>query len=230
MRSIAAAIRDVLDVEEDLLEIDPYRRVRVLVDVTKPLKCTQKIRLKGNQIVNIGLKYERLPHFCFLCWSLNIKASPRKGLSKFKEEVDALKGKGRTLFTPKPPITHKPYAPPCVATDEGKKQAIRELKLLIMRLMMGRMWLVLNILLGQVSKTLAFSCQQAVVLVGEYADNSVPGSEGSFDPYLAASCQAIKPHEQQIVIVHKLDFDMGSSGSDPRKMCRNKKKTSKGFV
>ena len=144
VRSIAAAIRDVLDVEEDLLEIDPYRRVRVLVDVTKPLKCTQKIRLKGNQIVNIGLKYERLPHFCFLCgvmsltekdrrivsdkdrdkgnrWSLNIKASPRKGLRKFKEEVDALKGKGHTLFTPKPPITHKPHAPTCIVTDERKK-------------------------------------------------------------------------------------------------------------
>lgn len=75
----------------------------------------------------VGLKYERLPHFCFLCglmshtdkdcrivveedreegnkWSLNIKASPRKRLSKNKKEVEALKGRGKKLFTLKPSL------------------------------------------------------------------------------------------------------------------------------
>lgn len=35
-------------------------------------------------------------------WGLGIKASPRKGLRKNKEEVEALKGRGNRLFTPKP--------------------------------------------------------------------------------------------------------------------------------
>ena len=33
VRSIAAAIGEVLEVEDDLLEIDPYRRVRFMIDV-----------------------------------------------------------------------------------------------------------------------------------------------------------------------------------------------------
>ena len=83
--------------------------------------------------MNIGLKYERLPHFCFLCglmshtdrgcrqdtekekdngnkWGLDIKASPRKGLSKSKE-VEALKGRGGRLFTPKPDLHTKTVMP-----------------------------------------------------------------------------------------------------------------------
>lgn len=36
--------------------------------------------------------------------SLHIKASPRKGLSKNKEKVEALRGRGKQLFTPKSKI------------------------------------------------------------------------------------------------------------------------------
>lgn len=37
------------------------------MDITKPLKRWQLIRTKGDNTVKINIKYERLPHFCFLC-------------------------------------------------------------------------------------------------------------------------------------------------------------------
>lgn len=82
------------------------------------------IRVKGNNNVKITLKYERLPHFCFMCglmshtekdcstvsdeekeagygWGMSIRASPRKGLSKHREEETAIKAR-KNLFVPKP--------------------------------------------------------------------------------------------------------------------------------
>ena len=67
------------------------------------------IRLKGNTTTTISLKYERLPHFCFLCgimshtekdctnvleddkesgykWGMDIRASPRNGLTCIKKK------------------------------------------------------------------------------------------------------------------------------------------------
>lgn len=105
-----------------------------MTDITKPLKRFQMIRVKGNKNIKVTLKYERLPHFCFLCgmlshtekdcsnvadedkesgygWGMDIRASPRKGLSKNKEEIDALKLK-KSLF-----VT-KPSPPPSVSTKE----------------------------------------------------------------------------------------------------------------
>lgn len=92
--------------------------------MTKPLKRFQLIKLKSQSTMKINLKYDRLPHFCFVCgllchsekdcsavtedvqpegygWGLNIKASPRKGLSKNNEEVQALKSR-KCFFVTKP--------------------------------------------------------------------------------------------------------------------------------
>ena len=108
------------------IHFNPYRRVRVWLDITKPLKRYQMIRLKMGNTVRVSLKYERLPHFCSLCgllshtekdcsqvpdedkdlgygWGMNISASPHKGLSKLTEEVNALKLK-KNLFVPKPKL------------------------------------------------------------------------------------------------------------------------------
>lgn len=112
MRFIASSVGEVMEIEEDLLEIGPFRRVRINLDVTKPLKQTQRIKVKGGQIIQVVLKYERLPHFFFLCGliscndkdrrltsdedredgykrGMHIKASPRKGLSKHREELES---------------------------------------------------------------------------------------------------------------------------------------------
>ncbi|CAO2815949.1 unnamed protein product [Amaranthus hypochondriacus] len=119
-----------MELEEDFLDISPFRRVRVLMDVSKPLKRYQMIRVQSEKNIKITLKYERLPFFCFLCgllshtekdcsnvmdedkeagyrWGLDIRASPRKGLSKNKEEVDAIKMK-RILFVTKPKLPPPP--------------------------------------------------------------------------------------------------------------------------
>lgn len=124
MKVIAKAIKDVMEIEEDYLDINPFRRLRVWLDITKLLKRFQQICLKNQQTVQIPIKYERLPHFCFLCgllshtekdctnvteeekdvgygWGLNIRASPLKGLSKNVEEVNALKSR-KSLFVVKP--------------------------------------------------------------------------------------------------------------------------------
>lgn len=130
IRAIARMIRDVLEIEEDFLDISHFRRVRVMVDVTQPLKRFQMIRIKGITTAKIIIKYERLPHFCFLwglmchmekdCasvsdedkekgygWGMDIRASPRKGFSRLKEEVDSLKTK-KCLFVPKPKYVPSP--------------------------------------------------------------------------------------------------------------------------
>lgn len=67
VKMIAKAIGDVMEIEEDFLDINPFRRVWVWVDITKPLKRFQLIKLKNQNTVKITLKYKRLPHFCFLC-------------------------------------------------------------------------------------------------------------------------------------------------------------------
>lgn len=120
VRLIGRSLGDVMDIEEDFLDLSPFRRIRVSIDCSKPLKRFQNIKVKDNMTVKINLKYERLPHFCFLCglmshtekdcsyvneeekekgsgWGMYIRASPRKGVGKFNEEVSNLKLK-KALF------------------------------------------------------------------------------------------------------------------------------------
>lgn len=44
-----------------------FLRVRVLLDITKPLKRKMKIKKGSGDWLWVELKYERLPNFCFLC-------------------------------------------------------------------------------------------------------------------------------------------------------------------
>lgn len=44
-----------------------FMRIRVLLDITKPLKRKMKIMKEGEDWIWIDFKYERLPNFCFLC-------------------------------------------------------------------------------------------------------------------------------------------------------------------
>lgn len=39
VKTIAKAIGEFLEIEEDFLDINPFRRVRVLIDITKPLNA-----------------------------------------------------------------------------------------------------------------------------------------------------------------------------------------------
>lgn len=44
-----------------------FLRIRVLIDITKPLRRRMKMRKNGGDCFWIDFKYEKLPNFCFLC-------------------------------------------------------------------------------------------------------------------------------------------------------------------
>lgn len=44
-----------------------YMRIRVTLDINKPLKRRMKIRKSGNEWIWITFKYENVPTFCFIC-------------------------------------------------------------------------------------------------------------------------------------------------------------------
>lgn len=125
VREAAINLGEMLEIEEDILGIEKDRRIRVLMDVSKPLRRTQKIVNREGRAVRVNFKYERLPFFCFMCgmmghsdkdclkvpeeqqkrgpgWSVNLKASPRKGRMHNIEEVKEITAARRTLFVPKP--------------------------------------------------------------------------------------------------------------------------------
>lgn len=67
VRIIANKVGTVMEIEEDNLGWDKSRRARVMLNVTKPLRRTQKIRDKRGQIHVVDMSYERLPFFSFSC-------------------------------------------------------------------------------------------------------------------------------------------------------------------
>ena len=67
VKTIASSMGTVMEIENDELGLEKFCRVRVMVDVHKPLRRFQKIKNKNNLVVTIEFKYERLPFFCFMC-------------------------------------------------------------------------------------------------------------------------------------------------------------------
>lgn len=68
----------------------PYVRVRVTMDITKPLKRRMKLTREGGRSNWINFKYERLSMFCFVCGVLGhserecgvVYANPGKVIEK----------------------------------------------------------------------------------------------------------------------------------------------------
>jgi hypothetical protein len=44
-----------------------YLRVRVAYPITKPLEPKLRVRIKGRGLMEVILRYENVPHFCFSC-------------------------------------------------------------------------------------------------------------------------------------------------------------------
>ncbi|KAL2942889.1 Alpha-1 2-mannosyltransferase MNN21 [Bienertia sinuspersici] len=63
---IAQKIREVLEIEDDDIGWEKSRRVRILLDVNKPLRRVQRIKNKKGDIFSVNLKYKRLPIFVSL--------------------------------------------------------------------------------------------------------------------------------------------------------------------
>ena len=55
---------EVANLEDDGVG-NEFLRVRVSMDITKPLPCCRKLWAKGKQVGWVGLKFERLPNFCY---------------------------------------------------------------------------------------------------------------------------------------------------------------------
>ena len=69
-------VRDIRNFIGAFVEVDPrnfdgewkeYARVRVSLDVRKPLKRRMKIKKPGGDWYWVNFKYERLPTFCYHC-------------------------------------------------------------------------------------------------------------------------------------------------------------------
>nr|CCA66049.1 hypothetical protein [Beta vulgaris subsp. vulgaris] len=109
IRMIGGCIGDVLEVDTHEILWDKSARIRVLIDITKPLRRVQRFALKNGVSALVEIKYERLPTFCFLCgvighigrdcvevfeedkegesqWGAWLRASPRRGRQKMEEE------------------------------------------------------------------------------------------------------------------------------------------------
>lgn len=112
------------EVDLDDFGLDQFCRVKVLLNIFKPLRRKQRIKHKDGQLTTIEYKYERIPHFCFRCgvlghsdkgysaerledcdtelgWGARLKASPHKGRSRNKEEVSAIKARRMVIFVTK---------------------------------------------------------------------------------------------------------------------------------
>lgn len=67
VRAVGRSMGEVLEVESDGSRWDKSARIRILLDVTKPLRRVQRIALKNGESTLVELKYERLPTFCYVC-------------------------------------------------------------------------------------------------------------------------------------------------------------------
>ena len=76
--AIARAIGTVIQVAdpEDDSAGGEFLRAYVAMDISKPLPRVSKLKSGGKQIGLVGLKYERLPNFCY--WSCRVTHGERE--------------------------------------------------------------------------------------------------------------------------------------------------------
>lgn len=60
-------IGEILDIKEDVLGIGHYRRVKVIIDVSKPLRRYRRMKDENGREFQVDFAYEPLPFFCFSC-------------------------------------------------------------------------------------------------------------------------------------------------------------------
>lgn len=121
VKALIGNMGEILDIEDDVLGIGRYRRVKVLLDVNKPLRRYRKIRDRKGADLQVDFAYERLPFFCLACgimghaekdchsvfdedkcerlgWHMGLKATPRKGRNRELEEEAKFKNCKKVLF------------------------------------------------------------------------------------------------------------------------------------
>lgn len=122
VRALIGNMGEILEIEEDVLGFGKYRRAKVMLDVSKPLRRYRKIKDRKGKEITVDFAYERLPFFCFACgimghsekdcqsvakeekheklgWSLSLKATPRKGRTKEMQEESKYKACKKIIFS-----------------------------------------------------------------------------------------------------------------------------------
>lgn len=100
---------DVVQIEEDNLGLESYIRVRVNLDVNKPLRRFHNLKCKYGRVINLNsnmkgylfsfhvwcekecLNVSEEEQISGLRWGPRLKATLRKGRKKFIEEVEEVK-------------------------------------------------------------------------------------------------------------------------------------------
>lgn len=59
-KAIASNLGAVIYVEDDGVRLDNYRRIQIMMDITKPLCRFQNIKGKDGHIIKVSFAYERL--------------------------------------------------------------------------------------------------------------------------------------------------------------------------
>ncbi|KAK2651223.1 hypothetical protein Ddye_018712 [Dipteronia dyeriana] len=88
VRWLSDQIGKVVDIPAESKECwGKFMKVKVHIDISKPLKRWLRLKLdKSDKMVVVGLKYEKLPEFCYACGGALVgKVKPREELCK---EVD----------------------------------------------------------------------------------------------------------------------------------------------
>ena len=65
VKALIGNMGDIIEIEEDVLGFGRFRRVKVMLDTTKPLRRFRKLRDKKGCEIQIDFAYERLP--CLAC-------------------------------------------------------------------------------------------------------------------------------------------------------------------
>ena len=120
IRILGSHVGRVIEVEYDGIMWNSSARIRILVNLNKPLRRIIKLRTNADRVVMVEVKYERLPIFCYCCgmvghmerdclevvedekggdkqWGPWLKASPRRGGAKQMEEAKQFLSCGRRM-------------------------------------------------------------------------------------------------------------------------------------
>lgn len=115
VKALVGGMGEILDLEEDILGIGRYIRVKIMLDTSRPIHRTQRIKDKRGREVKVEYAYDWLPFFFFaslvklwgsqrgivtrlrrrikrkkLGWSMDQRATPRKGRMKEVEEIESI--------------------------------------------------------------------------------------------------------------------------------------------
>lgn len=70
VEGICSSIREVCPSDFSDMEGGDYLRVRVVLDISKPLSCGRKITLDDGLVGWVSFKFGRLPNICYWCGCL----------------------------------------------------------------------------------------------------------------------------------------------------------------